>query len=492
MGGLRRKNRRLGEIAFFGFHAHYTIMTYFQMLWVIVVGALFLLCACGGNSQDENPAVSDVPAEVEPEPERVPDYVGNPADEASSIFERDQILTFELSTSAENLEFLNSDPVAEEYVPATLQFEGEQYAEVGLRYKGSIGSFIGCTEFFGFPPSGAKTCVKLSMKVKINHTDSNLKFHGLKKLQFHAMNTDESLMRERLSYYLFRAMGIPAPRTVPVRLFVNGSLQGLFLLVEQVDGRFTRSRFGDGGKGNLYKEVWPKHADSSAYLSALKTNENDNPSVEKMERLTQALQGADSEEALVAISDAWIDREYILNYLAVDRAIQNDDGAMHWYCDGPNGGMELCDPHNFYWYEDEASDRMWLIPWDTDLTFRRDHITTIPAVWNDHEPRCESRGAPLGYFIPPSCDPLISAWASFNDDYASALQAFLDGPFAAGNVAALLDTWQSQIETVVTEAHEIDGEHLAPDEWIDALGALKLDTYRRRESLQESISAGDP
>ena len=191
----------------------------------LFLSVLMSLPACSGETEPgdlvgdpttTDPAAPDPTPDPEPEVEP-PAYVGHPQDDASSIFDRSEILTFELAVAPENMEFLDADPVAEEYVPATLSFEGEEYAEVGLRYKGSIGSFVGCTEVFGFPPSGAKTCVKLSMKVKINHTDTDLKFHGLKKLQFHAMNTDASLMRERLSYYLFREMGIPAPRTAAMR-----------------------------------------------------------------------------------------------------------------------------------------------------------------------------------------------------------------------------------------------------------------------------------
>ena len=76
--------------------------------------------------------------------------------------------------------------------------------------KAVLVALLAALRFSVFHHLAPKTCVKLSMKVKINHTDDDLKFHGLKKLQFHAMNTDASLMRERLSYYLFREMGIPA------------------------------------------------------------------------------------------------------------------------------------------------------------------------------------------------------------------------------------------------------------------------------------------
>ena len=122
------------------------------------------------------------------------------------------------------------------------------------------------------------------MKVKINWEGREEKFFGLKKIQLHSQNLDDSQMRERLAYWLFREMGVPAPRSIHARLLINGEYVGLFALTEQIDGRFTRYNYDDG-KGNLYKEIWPitenaQPQSEQTFLSNLKTNEDDNPSVE--------------------------------------------------------------------------------------------------------------------------------------------------------------------------------------------------------------------
>ena len=94
---------------------------------------------------------------------------------------------------------------------------------MGIRYKGSIGSFLGCTESGNpFFPSGRKTCLKLSMKIKFDEYKSEQRFFGVKRLQLHAMRLDDSMMDERLAYSLFREMGIAAPRANHIRLLVNG------------------------------------------------------------------------------------------------------------------------------------------------------------------------------------------------------------------------------------------------------------------------------
>jgi spore coat protein CotH len=178
------------------------------------------------------------------------------AQDADYLFDPETVRTFELRLDEDDLAFLDADPKAEQYVPGELYFEDQRVKPVGIRYKGSNGSFVGCLSNGGFPATGSKSCPKLSMKIKIDYGDPDAKFYGQKKLLFHAMNGDRSLMRERLGYGLFRELGVHASRTTHVRLLINGVFSGLYLLVEEIDGRFTRSRFADGGRGNLYKEAW--------------------------------------------------------------------------------------------------------------------------------------------------------------------------------------------------------------------------------------------
>ena len=40
---------------------------------------------------------------------------------------------------------INDDPTKEEYIEGALIFEGDTISPVGIRYKGSVGAFVGCT-----------------------------------------------------------------------------------------------------------------------------------------------------------------------------------------------------------------------------------------------------------------------------------------------------------------------------------------------------------
>jgi hypothetical protein len=60
------------------------------------------------------------------------------------------------------------------------------------------------------------------MKVSFDWQNPDGRFYGLRKLQFHAMNRDPSMLKERLGYSIFRDFGVAAPRAAHARLLING------------------------------------------------------------------------------------------------------------------------------------------------------------------------------------------------------------------------------------------------------------------------------
>ena len=118
-------------------------------------------------------------------------------------------------------------------------------------------------------------------------------------------------------------------------------------MVEQIDSRFIKENFDDN-EGNLYKELWPLTIAGvpypiDEYIKALKTNENNNPSVELIRSFGQKIADA-NEEDLQQIIAEHMNIDEIISYAVVDRIIRNDDGAFHWYCEGNS-----CENHNYYW-----------------------------------------------------------------------------------------------------------------------------------------------
>ncbi len=429
------------------------------------------------------------------------EVIVDPADEAATIFDDALLRTYELVISQADLDSINSSPAAEQYVQGSLLFEGQTYGPVGVRYKGNYGGYINCAAPRPFQspfetPLGPKTCPKLSIKVSFNWRDPEGRFFGMKKLQFHSMNVDESMMRDRLGYALFNDMEVPAPRAVHARLLINGKLEGLFALVEQIDGRFTRSRFTEGGEGNLYKEVWPIHADPAVYINALESNTEESPSAARMMAFKAAI---DSGQGVDAI-DGWLDLDHIARYIAVDRTLVNDDGIFHWWCSERGTGRNpgAFGNHNYYWYEEVDADRMWLIPWDLDLILGNQLVyealnVTVPLEilydWDDTGQTCACVGNPLAPQRPPGCDQLTRHWATLRDRYRAEVRRFLEGPFSDDQVTVRLDRWAAQIDGAVREQEGTihNGHHITHAAWTGALGALRNTIFDLRNQAWQRV-----
>ena len=397
-----------------------------------------------------------------------PEIIATPQDEATYLFDDTQVRTYDIQIAPADLALINENPNAEVYVPASLIFEGQTYPSLRVRYKGGFGAFLPPCTANQSSGGGPKTG-KCSLKLAFDQVDPNGRFFGQRKLNFHTMNRDRSMLRDRLGYSLFRDMGLAAPRAVHVRVLINGQLEGLFALVEQVDGRFTRSRFSDGGEGNLYKEIWPIHPAASTYLNALETNEDQMPTVQAMLDFKAATEAGASQ------TEAWIDRDYTMKYVAVDRVIINDDGVFHWWCAAGGAGNNPggIGNHNYYWYEATNHGSFWLIPWDFDHSFNTTDIVHIDPAWNATAP-CTCATTPTNSVaqLPASCNPLTGHFISWIADYEKHVDAFIAGPFSAPAVDAKLSTWIAQIRPFVVESAGLNG---APTEtnWNNNVNTLR-------------------
>ncbi len=329
------------------------------------------------------------------------------SDPSNIVFNPATVRTYNILLSEEGQTQLNANPTAEQYVRAAVEIDGELIEPVGTRYKGFYGALRFCFQ------NGQQICDKLSWKLKFNHYEPALRHHGLKRLNFHAMNNDETQMREVLSYEVYRDAGVPAPRSVHALLQLNGEPLGLYALTEDIDDIFIADRFRDRGRGILYKEIWPANIDAlwgfqGSLDDAIARGPLD-PS--GMQAFAAAFTAAETNEQRYAVLlDQLHEADNLFNYLAVDRLIDNWDGIVAWYC------VPECGNHNFFWYEDALSDGFTLIPWDLEHTWRSPSpIRTAYRMpdWDELERSCRTRQ--VFFNIParaPHCDPLINTLAT--------------------------------------------------------------------------------
>ncbi|WP_259016307.1 CotH kinase family protein [Emticicia fluvialis] len=375
------------------------------------------------------------------------------------VYNQEKVRTYELMIKPEDLAKIDANPAAEEYVEAALIFEGDTISPVGVRYKGSIGAFAGCLSDpdWGYP-SGWKICEKLSMQVKINWNDRKERFFDLNKLQFHSQNYDKSQLRERLSYWLFAEMGVPAPRSVHARLIINKKYSGLYGLTEEIDNRFAEYFYKEG-KGNVYKEVWPVKPNGDvqsdkAFIEALKTNEEEQ-NINLIKEFGQALAASTPANSKDVVKK-YMKIDEIMSYVVVDRAIRHDDGPFHWYCKDET--VNSCENHNYYWFEDKKNKKMHLIPWDMDGTF--EHIilnsndyTGMVDKWGGISNGCLPFKTSIGKMqLSAACEKLAATWVSFDQEYNTLKSHFISNFVKNDKLLSQLDIWAKQIEPFIIEA----------------------------------------
>jgi spore coat protein H len=419
-----------------------------------LLGLVVVLAACGGGGGGE--AMQD----------GGPDLADAGTADVDDVFDHSRVSTFRLTIADEDWQWLQAHAREETYVPADLDWEGVRLGRVAVRYKGGYGTLVWC-----FDGQGNQICPKLSMKLKFDEYVAGQRFAGLKRLNLHAMHYDVSHMKDRLAYDLYRSVGVPAPRSAHARLVVNGEDQGLYAVIEAIDGEFTEDHFGaiDGGEGNLYKEVW---LDDTAddFRLGLETNEEVGD-VDRMVRFAAAVNGADA-STFRDVLEQWMDVPQLVQYLAVDRFIDNWDGIIGWYCLGP----DFCLNHNYFWYESSDSDRVWLLPWDMDNTMQQPSMMRdtfgIPD-WDDQSGDCALRDVFQGIQgRPPACDRTLRLmYEVLADDYWAATQQLLQGMAAPGWMEAEIDQMEALLAAEVDT--DVDGPSLV--EWQAAVDDLRAD-----------------
>ncbi len=117
-----------------------------------------------------------------------------------------------------------------------------EFKDVGLRYKGNL----------SFSSSSAAAPLFANFKLKLDVHGTKGTWDGEKTFNLHAGVVDTSKMRDAIAYAIFRAAGVPAPRTAYVELTftVPGVYQnapaGLFTLIEDVNKKFLERALPPG------------------------------------------------------------------------------------------------------------------------------------------------------------------------------------------------------------------------------------------------------
>ncbi len=381
-------------------------------------------------------------------------FVDPNEDDAAELFDRKDVAKINIELPDDTWQSLIKNAVNEEYTSAKVTVNGTVLDEVGLRFKGAYGSLYGC-----FDSQQNLICDKLSMKLKFDKYLEEQRYLGLKRLNLHSIRYDNTKMRDCLAYDVFREMGIVTPRCSYAYVYVNNEELGLYGMVEQIDGRFTNSRFSKGD-GNLYKEAWPVNVSKSYYDEHLKTNEDVADHSAFVAFAKQMILASDT--TLPQTLKKWMDMDYLQKYLAVDFAIANWDGVTTFYC----GANWPCVNHNFYLYQEEKRPFFWIIPWDLEATFNVGHwFGNNIEPWDNLNAVCEDIPFVPGedHFIKPAgCDQTFRAIVqSDRKPYYNALKELLETSMSEKSMLDKINKLTELLEPYI----EAD-PFIEPDEWL--------------------------
>lgn len=265
---------------------------------------------------------------------------------AAHIFQEDTVNEINIEIDEADWQDMLENPLEEEYHKANVTINGETVGNVAIRTKGN-------TSLTSVANSDSD---RYSFKLDFDYYDNNGNYYGLKKLCLNNNYSDNSSMREYISYKIMGELGLDVPECAYSHITVNGEEWGLYLAVEPVDEVFLAEHFADA-TGDLYKPEGMGYTgadlvyngdDISAYTGLnLKTNLNSSDGKEIL-ALMQALEDGEGLEEV-------LDVEKALKYIAANVALANFDSYL---------GMTT---HNFYLYEENG--RFTIIPWDMNLAF---------------------------------------------------------------------------------------------------------------------------
>ena len=265
---------------------------------------------------------------------------------------------------------------------------GGTFKDAGLRYKGNL----------SFSRSSAAAPLFANFKLKLDVHDTKGTWDGEKTFNLHAGVVDTSKMRDAIAYSVFRAAGVPAPRTAYAELVftVPGQYQstsaGLFTLIEDVNKKFLE-RVLRPGTGLLMKPEGARGGIQSlgdSWAQYVHTYRPDREATPHEQRRVMEFGRLISQRDVSVFRSTireYLDVDAFLRFIAVNALIANTDSYLR-------GG------HNFYLYLDPADDKFRFIPWDQDLAMGRPNMGNFTANFN----------AGVDILRPANTDQLLVYW----------------------------------------------------------------------------------
>jgi spore coat protein CotH len=257
------------------------------------------------------------------------------------------------------------------YYPADMTWNGITVRNVGIRSRGR----------------GSRSPHKPGLRVDFDRYTSAQRFIGLKSLVLDNVTQDASGIHESVAMAFYARLGIPAPREIHTRLYVNNEYAGLYVIVESVDKDMLARVFGAIGAdtqndGYLYEFKWMDDWKFSylgeglaEYKLRFEPTTHESKADEELYRPIETLiriANNTPPNLLPAELSARLDIPQVIRFIAAQVFLAETDGFL--------GGFGI---NNLYLYRLENSAVHVFIAWDADNTFYHPEYPTNSGI-NDN------------------------------------------------------------------------------------------------------------
>ena len=293
------------------------------------------------------------------------------AQTADDLFSRSDLQRVDLWVHSSDWAKLKAEFQTNTYYPADMTWNGMTVRNVGIRSRGR----------------GSRSPHKPGLRVDFDRYTTAQRFIGLKSLVLDNVTQDGSGIHESVAMAFYARLGIPAPREVHTRLYVNNEYAGLYVIVESVDKDLLARVFGAIGTdtqndGYLYEFKWMDDwkfgylGDGLAeYKLRFEPTTHESKSDEELYRPIETLIRVANHtppDRLVAELSARLDIPQAIRFIAAQVFLAETDGFL--------GGFGI---NNLYLYRLENSDVHVFIAWDADNTFYHAEYPTNSGI-NDN------------------------------------------------------------------------------------------------------------
>ncbi|WP_145146267.1 CotH kinase family protein [Paenibacillus xylanexedens] len=265
-----------------------------------------------------------------------------------SLFQTDNVIDVNVTIDDADWKSMLESPLDKDYKSVSVEVDGNKLDNVGFSTKGNLTLKA---------VASMEDSDRYSFRLKFDKYDKTQTLLGLDKMVLNNNYADPSYMREVLHYEALRSIGMDAPMTNYVNLYVNGELVGFYTGVEAVDDSYLERNYGeDYEEGVLYdtdEKSYLQYEEGSDYSTITKDLGTDKDKA-KLKNFIQTLN--EMPEGEKGDIESVLDVDSALQYIAGNMVFGNYDSY-----NGDKG-------HNYMLYSD-ADGKFTVVPWDFNMSF---------------------------------------------------------------------------------------------------------------------------